>query len=106
MIPFIRTLPELMAITESKENRINISKKIQCDYSTVDSGQRKRYIRSLKKDEINLPDLPKEIRYRLISKKESISKFIDDIEYNTQIQSSYDLTLLQSQNKTNQKDAA
>ena len=38
--------------------------------------------------------------------KKSVSKFIDDLEYNNQIQSSYDLTLLDRQKNHDQNNAA
>ena len=55
---------------------------------------------------IDLPDLPKSIRRKWIKNKESISRFIDDLDYNNQIQSSYDLTLLARQNRDNKKEVA
>ena len=106
MIPFIRSLSELMAITESRDRLKDHSRKNGMDGSTVDSGQRKRYIRSLETKEVNLPNLPKTIRQEWIKNKESISRFIDDLDYNNQIQSSYDLTLLDRQNKRNEQDVA
>ena len=106
MIPFIRSVSELMAITVSRDGQRNISKKNYSYSSTIDSGQRKRYIRSLDKKEVCLPSLPKKIRQKWIQNKESLSKFIDDLDYNNQIQSSYDLTLIGRQNKSNQQDVA
>tara|TARA_Y100001968_G_C19332004_1_gene704826 strand:+ start:568 stop:888 length:321 start_codon:yes stop_codon:yes gene_type:complete len=106
MIPFIRSITELMALTEAREIRQDKSTNNLLDSSTVDSGQRKRYIRSLEKKEVNLPDLPKTIKREWINNKKAVSKFFDDLDYNNQIQSSYDITLLARQNKTSQKDAA
>ena len=106
MIPFIRSLSELMAITESRDSKKFQSKTNEIHSWTVDSGQRKRYIRSLEKKEADLPNLPKKIRRRWLQNKDSLSRFIDDLDYNNQIQSSYDLTLLESQNIRNQQDAA
>ena len=106
MIPFIRSLSELMAITESRDIQKHISKYNDFYSSEVDSGQRKRYINSLNKKEVDLPDFPKIIRHKWIKNKISISKFIDDLDYNNQIQSSYDLTLIERQNKRNQQDVA
>ena len=106
MIPIIRSLSELMAITESREGIRHTSESKSFNSSTVDSGQRKRYLKSLDRKETMLPDLPKIIRRKWIDKKESISKFIDDLDYNNQIQSSYDLTLLERQNKKNKQDVA
>ena len=106
MIPFIRSLSELMAITESRDSQKNVSQYNESYSSTVDSGQRKRYIKSLNKKEVDLPDLPKTIRHKWMQNKTSISKFIDDLDYNNQIQSSYDLTLIERQNKRTQQDVA
>ena len=106
MIPFIRSLSELMAITESRDSQKLLSRHNESYSSTVDSGQRKRYIRSLDKEVVELPNLPKTIRRKWIQKKESVSRFLDDLDYNNQIQSSYDLTLIERQNKRNQQDVA
>ena len=106
MIPFIRSVTELMLITQSRDRFMNASKKDEVHYSTVDSGQRKRYIRSVSKKEIILPDVHKAKRRRWIKGKEYMSRFFDNLDYNNQIQSSYDLTLLARQNNINHRDAA
>ena len=106
MIPFIRSLSELKAITESRDSQKNLSRHNERYKSSIDSGQRKRYIRSLDKEELELPDLPKIIRHKWIQNKKSVSRFIDDLDYNNQIQSSYELTLLARQDRTNNKDVA
>ena len=106
MIPYIRSLSELMAITESREREKSLSKKNEITSSTIDSGQRKRYIRSLYNKEVNLPNLPKKIRNKWIQNKDSVSRFIDELDYNNQIQSTYNITLLESQNKIDQQDVA
>ncbi len=106
MIPYIRSLSELMAITKSKDSEKNLNNKNEINGSTTDSGQRKRYIRSLDKNDINLPNLPKKIRHKWMQNKDSVSRFIDELDYNNQIQSTYDLTLLESLNKTDQQEVA
>ena len=106
MIPFIRSLAELMAITESRESNKDISDNHGNHISTIDSGQRKRYIRSLEQKTITIPNLPKTIRHKWIQNKDYVSRFINELDYNNQIQSSYDLTLLERQNNINQKDVA
>ncbi len=106
MIPFIRSLSELMAITDSRDSKKHVSQHNESYGSTVDSGQRKRYLKSLDKKEVDLPSLPKTIRHKWIQNKTSISRFIDELDYNNQIQSSYDLTLIERQNKRNQQDVA
>ena len=107
MIPFIRSHTELMAITESRDSKKkDLSQNIESSSPAVDSGERKRYISSLGKKEVGLPALPKTIRHKWLQNKQSISRFIDDLDYNNQIQSSYDLTLLEIQNKNEQRDIA
>ena len=106
MIPFIRSLSELMAITESRDFTESLKEQSIVNSTTVDSGQRKRYIKSLEKEKVDLPNLPKTIRHKWMLNKKYVSKFIDDLDYNNQIQSSYDLTLLERQNNRNQQDVA
>tara|TARA_Y100001968_G_scaffold18113_1_gene14298 strand:- start:1798 stop:2118 length:321 start_codon:yes stop_codon:yes gene_type:complete len=106
MIPFIRSLSELMAITESRDSDKYLYKNNEINSYTVDSGQRKRYIRSLEKKEVDLPNIPKIIRGKWIQNKQSVSRFIDDLDYNYQIQSSYDLTLWERQDKRDRQDVA
>ena len=106
MIPFIRSLSELMAITESRETQNDIYQNNESPSSIMDSGQRKRYTRSLVKKNVDLPSLPKQVRRHWITRKEKLSRFIDELDYNNQIQPSYDLTLLERQNKRNAQDVA
>ena len=106
MIPLIRSLSELMAITESRDNQKHVREYNESYSSTLDSEQKERYIKFLNKKKVNLPDLPKTIRRKWIQNRKSISRFIDDLDYNNQIQSSYDLTLIERQNKKNQQDVA
>ncbi len=106
MIPFIRSLSELMAITESRESQNDLSQNNESCNSIMDSGQRKRYTRSLDKKDVDLPSLPKQVRRNWITRKEKLSRFVDELDYNNQIQSSYDLTLLERQNKKNTQDVA
>ncbi|WP_269611004.1 hypothetical protein [Prochlorococcus marinus] len=106
MITFIRSLSELMAITEPRDKQTNLSIHNEIISTTMDSAQRKRYIRSLNKKGVDLPTIPKTIRNKWIKNKEALSKFIDTLDYNNQIQSSYDLTLLERQQQRNQKDVA
>ena len=106
MIPFIRSLSELMVITESRDSKGDVSQKNDIYCSTVDIGQRKRDTRSIEKNKVELPDLPKSIRYKWIDNKKSVSKFFNDLDYNNQIQSSYDLTLLGRAEKRSQQDVA
>ncbi len=106
MIPFIRSISELMAITESREIQNDLSQNNESYNSIMDSGQRKRYTRSLDNKDVDLPSLPKKLRRNWITRKEKLSRFVDELDYNNQIQSSYDLTLLERQNKRNSQDVA
>ena len=106
MIPFKRILSGVMAIIESRDSQKHVSQYNESYISTADSGQKKQYIKSLNKREVGLPDLPKTIRRKWMQNKSSISRFIDDLDYNNQIQSSYDLTLIERQNKRTQQDVA
>ena len=106
MIPFIRSISELMILTESRDIQEDLNINNKPSSSSFDSGQRKRYIRSLNNKKVDLPNLPKTIRRKWLQNKESVSRFIDDLDYNNQIQSSYDLTLQARQIKRNQKDVA
>ena len=106
MIPFIRSFSELMAITESRDSRIRFLENNEMNSSIVDSGQRKRYIRSLGKQEVDLPNLPKVIKRKWLKRKEAVSKFIDTLDYNNEIQKTYDLTLIARQSKGNHKSVA
>ena len=106
MIPFIRSLSELMAITESRETQNDLYQNNESCNSIMDSGQRKRYTRSLDTKDVDLPSLPKQVRRNWITRKEKLSRFVDELDYNNQIQSSYDLTLLERQHKRNTQDVA
>ena len=103
MIPSIRSLAELKLMTDS---RGNYNKNNYYNNSPEDSVQRRRNLINNKKQSINLPNLPKIKSHNLAKSKEAISKFLDSLDYNNQIQPTYDLTLLARQNKFNQQDAA
>tara|TARA_Y100001968_G_scaffold253494_1_gene239186 strand:+ start:1260 stop:1580 length:321 start_codon:yes stop_codon:yes gene_type:complete len=106
MIPHIRSLLELMAITEARETQKYSYQNDERNITSLDSGQRKRYIRSQKNKDVKLPNFPKAIIRKWIQNKEYMSRFIDNLDYNNQIQSSYDLTLIGRQYNRNQKDVA
>ena len=107
MIPFIRSLTELKAITASRDIRISTSAYNELDLSTIESQIQKKHMRSFEKNnEIELPNLPKIIRSKWLDNKKSVSRFFNNLDYNNQIQSSYDLTLIERQNMRSQKDVA
>ena len=106
MIPFIRSHKELMIITNSRYKQDQSSKKnfIKNIYSEKHSSKRKNIYNS--KNAIELPNLPKKNRHNWIRSKEMITNFLDSLDYNNQIQASYDLTLLERQNCQDEHDVA
>ena len=106
MIPFIRSIPELMALTQSRANKQEIIANESQYNSGIDSGQRKRYIRSLSEKTIELPELRSREKRKWEKEKKAVSKFFNNLDYNNQIQASYDLTLLARQTKNDEINAA
>tara|TARA_B100000579_G_C22743078_1_gene810121 strand:- start:834 stop:1154 length:321 start_codon:yes stop_codon:yes gene_type:complete len=106
MIPFIRSISELRAITASRDSLNNHCQNFELGSIDVDSGQRKRYLRSIEKKEISLPDLPKAQRHKWLNYNNALSRFLDDLDYQNNIQSTFDLTLIGRQHKNTQKDVA
>ncbi len=100
MIPFIRSLPELMLITQAYNHSIknNFEKKHENNKRRRDSLKHKKII--------NLPDLPKIKRKRWIKSKKAVLRILDELDYNNQIQSTYDLTLIDSQKHYDNQDIA
>ena len=107
MIPFFRSLNELMAITQSRTYLIKSGGKseIKAFYKNI-NGQKKPEKNGNGKKAVTLPSLPKSKRRKWIKSKEAVSKFLDNLDYNNQIQSSLDLTLLERQQKYEHKDIA
>ena len=106
MMQSIRSLKELRLISQSR-NYQNKNPQIQ-NFNTLveDSGQRKRYLRSKDDKKINLPNLPKVTMQKWKRSKDAVSRFLDDLTYDNEIQSSYDLTLIDSLSKNDKEDAA
>ena len=109
MIPLLRSIVELMKITQSsvQENIIFLGSELN-PLIRESSRQEKsvKHIKPKREKDINLPDLRKANKDKWVNRKKAISKFIDELDYNNQIQSSYDLTLLARQNKSEHKEAA
>ena len=106
MMPSIRSLAELRLISQSREGKEKKAKNDCFNTLVEDSGQRKRYIRSKDEQGLNLPNIPKRKILKWSRSKYAISKFFEEFDYATQIQSSYDLTLIADQSKINDKEAA
>ena len=106
MIPFFRSLNELMVITQSRDEPNKIHEKNLLSKLSKESGRGKTSRDNNNRKVIELPILPSNNRRRWVKSKEFISKFFDELDYNNQIQSSYDLTLLENQKNYDQHDAA
>ncbi len=106
MIPFIRSHAELMAMTESRAQLNERSNIHAYETSMLDSGQRKRYIRSIAQNKVDLPSFTNIKRRKWIKSSEVVSRFFSSLDYNNQIQPSYDLTLLSRQNINDNQDVA
>ena len=106
MIPFIRSIAELMVITQSKDQINKNAEENDLIRSEEDICQNDRYMRSKDKEMIDLPNLPKIKRRRWTKSKELAKSFFDELDYKYEIPSSYDLTLLQRENDFNQHDVA
>ena len=107
MIPFFRSIAELMVITQPID-KVNESEKYIDKLYLKDRAKTStnKYKFSRNRGIISLPELPRISRHKWIKSKAAMSKFFDDLDYNNQIQSSYDLTLIAGQSKNDYQDAA
>ena len=106
MIPSLRSISELIAIASARESTKKGPKeadrrmiKIVNEISEVSSA-------TIDKKKAELPNLQRTARRKWKNRKEAVSKFFDELDYNNQIQSSYDLTLLGRQNNSDKKGVA
>ena len=106
MIPYIRSISELMAICESRDCQNKKSKEKHIDISGKENDRCKIYSSLKTKHTVLLPEFSKSIRNNWKKKKEYISSFVDELDYNNQIQSSYDLTLQERLYYKNHKEVA
>ena len=106
MIPFFRSIAELRAISKSREEQNKRNQTHQINSLGEDIGQRKPYLELGDERQITLPDIPTVTKRKWIKSKVAISEFIKDLDYNNQIQSTYDITLSERQRNRNHKDAA
>ena len=106
MITIIRSITELMAITTSREQikQDKFEQNIK-DIKRSNNKDNNNYIPNTNKL-IKLPNLPKIERRRWTKRKEAFSRFLDELDYNNQIQSTYDLTLIDNQKKYDHHDVA
>ena len=106
MIPFIRSLNELMVITQPRNQQTTKDKRIYNNCLCEDSAQRKRYIRSMYDYEVAKPSLQKSARVKWIKRKEVMSRTLNYIDDKSQMNSSYNITLLDSQKNYANDNAA
>ena len=99
MIPFIRSLNELQLLTNPRSEQDKVNKKNKTNEEKINSVIKDKKV-------LNLPVLPLKTRYKWTRSKEAVSRFLDSLDYNNQIQPSYDLTLLERQISSNKKEAA
>ena len=92
-----------MAITNSRSDSIKRNIDLNVEGK---SPQRKRYLHSITEEQVKLPKIDKVGRLNWIKSKKAIKKFFDDLDYNNQNISSYDLTLMKKQDKRDYYDAA
>ena len=106
MMPFIKSITELRIITKGRDSVNRDQKSNRFDMKNEINEPGKSDYDLFDKKVINLPDLPKTTRRKWIKSKKSLSRFFDSLDYNNQIQSSFDLTLLETYNKYDQNDVA
>ena len=105
MIPIIRSFAELMAITQSRDSHeekyiINRNDKI------IEKNDIARNNKPMLINDVKLPKLPAKLNSKWFRSKKAVKQFLNDLDYNNQIQSSLDLTLLGRQYQKDHHDAA
>ncbi len=106
MNPFFRTITELKILTEARDKYDRERDSYDHAHSNAKETQSKNHIKSTNRKAVNLPIIPENTKQKWIKRKKAVSKFFDELDYNNQIQSSYDLTLLESQKKYDHHDIA
>ena len=106
MIPLIRSLSELVLITQSRVKSSKGNERKEIHIISDKNNQRYKEMNYKDKKTVGLPDVPNIKRRKWTKSKKAILRFFDELDYNNQIQSSYDLTLLKRQNDYDQHDAA
>ena len=106
MIPSIRSIQELIEMSKSRNGLTELNQSSEFNNLTEDSGQRKRYIRSEYDEKIKLPIIQKISKKKWKKSKKVLAKILKELDYNNQIQSSYEITLLGKVSKVDQRDVA
>ena len=103
MIPFIRSIKELMIMSNSREDLVQRKYDLNVN---EESEKGKRYLHSIRANQLELPNIPKKTNLNWLKSKKAIKKFFDDLDYNNQNISSYDLTLMKKQEQKDYHEAA
>tara|TARA_B100001029_G_C14974905_1_gene402469 strand:+ start:510 stop:830 length:321 start_codon:yes stop_codon:yes gene_type:complete len=106
MIPFFRTITELQVITEARDKHEKGIFGNEQIHLSRQKAQIKNNDKSSCNKEVKLPKIPKYDRQKWVKRKKAVTNFFDELDYNNQIQSSYDLTLWESQKKYDHHDIA
>ena len=106
MILSIKSYKELILLSKSRDESKSDSDKCVSTKSIDNYDISKKHTKRKDKKLITLPDIPKLKRSKWVKSKEAVSRFFDELDYNNQIQSSYDLTLLERQNSYQKNNAA
>ena len=106
MIPFFKSISEFTLIINSRDKRNKNSKLDIYDNSKQINYFQKSNIESENHKVIKLPLVRKVTRYKWIRSKRNLSKIFNSLDYNYQIQPSYDLTLIERQSNYDKQDVA
>ena len=102
MIPF-RSIAELMAMTNYRSDLMQ--EKYEPN-ARKESVQKNNSLNSITQELVVLPDISRGTRKNWVKSKKALKRFFDDLDYNNQNISSYDLTLIQKSEQKNYYDAA
>ena len=102
MITLFRSFGELMLISQPKDSIKRTVKSEGSQGYSEDINLRKNNPIQKRNKLVELPNIPKQARKNWINKKKAISKLIDELNYTNNIQSTYDITLIERQNYQNQ----
>lgn len=104
MIPFIRSLEELKVMSDSRSNIIQ--RRLNLNVTGLDKKEENSR-RTRNDEDISLPDIPKANRQNWKKGKKVFEEFFEQLDYNSDTtSSSYDLTLLEKQQRQEKHEAA
>ena len=106
MIPLMRSLYELKVITQSRDELRKRKERKEVYSLSAKTITTKRQVNNKGKKAPRLPEIPNTQRRKWARSKKAILRFLDELDYNNQIQSSYDLTLIDTQNDYDRHNAA